>query len=111
MAPVKEERRRKERGGQAVSNPRPIQRLRLLPGENTRGICREVALPTLGEVAFCKRWHLRYGCFGDCPRAASHIHPPVSVVDEVAAAFRQEIFDPAWQGRYYVGPPRGVDYN
>ena len=45
-------RRREERGGQAVSNPRPIQRLRLLPGENTWGICREVALPTLGGVAF-----------------------------------------------------------
>ena len=76
-------RRREERGGQVVSNPRPIQSLRLLPGENTRGICREVALPTLGVVAFCKRWHLGYGCFGNCPRSASHIHPLVSVVDEV----------------------------
>ena len=25
--------------------------------------------------------------------------------------FRQETFDPAWQDRYYVGPPRGVNYN
>ena len=69
-------RRREDRGEQAVSNPRPIQRMHLLPGENTRDICREVSLPTLGGVAFCKRWHLGYGCFEDCPRAASHIHPP-----------------------------------
>ena len=71
-------------------NPRTIQRLRLLPGENTRGICREVALLTLGGVALCKRWHLGYACFGDCPRAASHIHSPVAVVDEVAAAMTAE---------------------
>ena len=83
-------RRHEERGGQVVSNPRPIQRLHLLPGKNTRGICREVALPTLGGFSFCKRWHLRSGYFGDCPRAASHIHPPVSVVDEVAAALTAE---------------------
>ena len=88
MAPRR--RRREERGGQVVSNPRPIQRLSLLPGENTRGICREVALPTLGGVAFCKMWNLGYGCFGDCPQAASHIHPPVSVVDEVAAELTAE---------------------
>ena len=73
-----------------MSNLRPIQRLRLLPDENTRGICREEALPTLGGVAFCKRWHLGYGCFGYCPRGASHIHPPVSVVDKVAAALMAE---------------------
>ena len=83
-------RRREERGRQAVSKPRPIQHLHLLPVENTRGICREVSLPTLGGVAFCKRWHLVYGCFGDCPRAASHIHPPVLVVDKVAASLTAE---------------------
>ena len=88
MAPIG--RRREERGRQTVSNPRPIQRLHLLPGENTRGICREVALPTLGGVAFCKRWHLGYGCFGDCPRAASHIQPPVLVVDKVVAELTAE---------------------
>ena len=89
-------RRRKDRSGEAIANPRPIQRLRLLPGENTRGICRDLALPTLGGVAFCNRWHLGYACFGDFPRAASHIHPPVSVVDEVAAALTVErASDPA----------------
>ena len=39
----------------------------------------EVALPTLGGVAFCKIWHL-----------GSHVHPPVTVVDEVAAAITAE---------------------
>ena len=69
-------RRREDCSGEVIANPRPIQRLSLLPEENTRGICREVALPTLGGVAFCKRWHLGYVCFGDCPRSASHVHPP-----------------------------------
>ena len=46
---------RKDRSREAIVNPRPIQRLRLLPGENTQGMCREVALPTLGGVTFCKR--------------------------------------------------------
>ena len=82
--------RRKDRSGEAIAKPRPIQCLRLLPGENTRGICREVALPTLGGVAFCKRWHLGYTCFGDFPRAASHVHPPVAVVNEVAALMAGE---------------------
>ena len=80
----------KDRIREAIANQRPIQRLRLLLGENTRGMCREVALPTLGGVAFCKRWHLGYTCFGYCPRAALHIHPPVAVVDEVAAAMTVE---------------------
>ena len=88
MAP--RERRREDRSKEAIANPRPIQCLRLLPGENTRGVCREVALPTLGGFAFYKRWHLGYACFGDCPRAASHVHPPVAVVDEVIAAMTAE---------------------
>ena len=83
-------RRREDRSGEALANLRPIQRLRLLPGENTRGMCREVDLPTLGGVALCKRWYLEYACFGDCPRAALHVHPPVAVVDEVAAAMTVE---------------------
>ena len=88
MAP--QGRLRKDRSREANANPWPIQRLRLLPGENTQGMYREVALPTLGGVAFCKRWHLGYACFRDCPRAASHVHPPVVVVDEVAAAMMAE---------------------
>ena len=83
-------RRCEDRSGEAIANPRPIQNLRLLPGENTRGMCMEVSLPTLGGVAFCKIWHLGYACFGDCLRAALHIHPPVAVVDEVAAAMTAE---------------------
>ena len=73
-----------------VANPRPIQRLRLLPGENTRGMCREVAFPTLGGVTFCKRWHLGHTCFRDCPRRASHTHPPVAIVDTVAALMEED---------------------
>ena len=83
-------RRREDRSKATIANPRPIHRLCLLPGENTRGICREIAFPTLRGVAFCKRWNLGYACFGDCPRAASRIHLPVSVVDEVAAAMTAE---------------------
>ena len=83
-------RRREDRSGEVITNSRPIQRLRLLPGENTRGMCREVALPTLGGVDFCKRWHLGYACFKDFPRAASHVHLPVAVVDEVAAVMTAE---------------------
>ena len=81
-------RRRKERGGQAVSNPRPIQSLHLLPGENTRGICREVALPTLGGVDFFKRWHL-WVLWG-FPAGGFPHPPPLSVVDEVAADLTAE---------------------
>ena len=39
-------RRCEDRSGEANANPRPIQNLRLLPGENTRGMCMEVSLPT-----------------------------------------------------------------
>ena len=42
----------------------------ILIGENTPGMCRDVALPNIGSDAFCKRWHMGYTCFGDCPRAA-----------------------------------------
>ena len=45
-----------------------------------------MAIPTLSGVAFCKRWHMGYTCFEDCPRAASHIHPTGDIVDEVVAA-------------------------
>ena len=83
-------RRREDRSGESIANPRPIQSLCLLPGENTRGMYREVALPTLGGVTFCNRWHLGYAFFGDFPRAASHVHPPVAVVDEVAAEMTAE---------------------
>ena len=58
---------RNERNGEAIANLRHIQRLRLISRENTRGMCREVALPTLGGVTFCKRWHMGYACFRDCP--------------------------------------------
>ena len=48
-------RRREDLSGEVIANPRTIQRLRLLPRENTRWMCREVALPTLRGFAFCKR--------------------------------------------------------
>ena len=44
-----------------------------------------MALPTLGGVDFCKRWHMGYTCFGDFPWAASHLHPAGAILDEVAA--------------------------
>ena len=77
-------RRRNEGTGEVIPNPRPIQCLRILSGENTREICRYVDLPTLGGVAFCKRCHMGYTCFGDGPRAASNLHPAGAIVDEVA---------------------------
>jgi len=77
---------RRDREGSPVPNPRPIQRLRLKAGENTRGVLRDTALPTVNGCVFCKRWHLGMSCFANCPRAASHVHPPLAVVDTVAAA-------------------------
>ena len=78
--------RQNDRDGDVISNPRPFQRLHILSGENRRGMRRDVALPTLGSVAFCKRWHMEYTCFGYFLRAASHLHPVGDIVDEVAAA-------------------------
>ena len=68
-------RRRNNRDGEIIPNPRPIQRLCILGGENKQGMCWDVELPTLGGVDFCKRWHMGYTCFGDFLRAASHLHP------------------------------------
>ena len=75
-----------ERDGEVITNPHTIQRLRILSGENTRGMCWDVALPTLGGIAFYKRWQMGYTCFGDCLRSASHLHPTGAILDEVAAA-------------------------
>ena len=75
-----------DREGEVFPNPYPIQRLRIHSGENMLGMFRDVSLPTLGGVAFCKRWHMEYTCFGDCLQAASHIHPVGAILDEVAAA-------------------------
>ena len=75
-----------ERNREVIPNPCPIQRLRILSGENTRGMLWDVALPTLGGVAFCKRWHMGYTCFGDFLRAASHLHSVGDIVDELEAA-------------------------
>ena len=47
--------RRNYRNGEVIPNPCTIQRLHILSGGNTQGMCRDVALPTLGGVAFCKR--------------------------------------------------------
>ena len=74
-------RRQNDYDGEVITNPCLIQRLCILSGENTLG----VALPTLGVVAFCKRWHMGYTCFGDYPRAASHLHLVEAIVDEVEA--------------------------
>ena len=49
-------------------------------------MCQYVTLPTIGGVAFCKRWHMEYTGFGGFSWAASHIHPAGSIVDEVSLA-------------------------
>ena len=79
-------RRRNDRNGEIIPNPFPIKRLRILSGGNMRGIFRDVALPTLGGVAFCKMWHMGYTCFGDFLRVVSHPHPTGAIVDKVEAA-------------------------
>ena len=71
--------------GTPIQNPRPIQRLRLQQGENTRGILRNVPLPVVNGGIFCKRWHLGMTCFSGCPRSRSHVHPPLATVDTVAS--------------------------
>ena len=76
--------------GDPVPNLRPIQRLRLLPGENTRGVLRNVTLPTINGCVLCKRFHLDLMCYTGCIRARYHVHPPVTVVDFVASALTAE---------------------
>ena len=78
-------RRQNECNGEVIPNPCPIQRLRILSGESTRGMCLHLALPTPGGVAFSKRWHMGYTYFGDCLRAASPLHPAGDILDEVAS--------------------------
>ena len=78
------------REGNPVANPRPIQRLQLRVGENTRGVLRSTALPAINNSTFCKRWHLGMTCFTGCPRVLSHVHPPMAVVDTVAMALAAE---------------------
>ena len=83
-------RHRNDRNGEVIPNNHPIQRICILSGENTRGMCRDVALPTLGGVDFCKIRHMGYTCFGDCLRAASHLYSMGDIVDEVAAVMATE---------------------
>ena len=78
------------RDGAVVINARPIPRFALLPTENTRGVLRATALPSINGCVFCKRFHLGLTCFTNCPRAASHCHPTNTVVDQVSAALVQE---------------------
>ena len=82
--------RRPGRKGTPVQNPRPIQRLHLRVGENTRGVLRGVVLPAINGCVLCKRWHLGMTCFEGFPRAASHAHPQTAVVDIVASALSAE---------------------
>ena len=83
---VRRGRRRNDCNKEVIPNPRPIKRLCILSGENMQGMRRDVALPILDGVAFCKRWHMGNTCFGDFPRAVSHLHPMGDIVDEVAEA-------------------------
>ena len=78
------------REGDPITNRRPIARLRLLPGENTRDALRRATLPTMNSCTFCKRWHLGMSCWSRCARVASHRHPPNAVIDTVAGALVTE---------------------
>ena len=55
-----------DRYREVITKPCTIQRLSILSEKKTRGMCRDVALPTLRGVAFCKRWHMGYTCFEYC---------------------------------------------
>ena len=78
-----------------VTNLHPIQRLHLLLGENTRGVLRTVSLPIINGCVLCKRFHLGLMCYTSCPRARSHIHPPITAIDTVATALKIERVDDA----------------
>ena len=78
------------RDGAVVINARPIPRFALLPTENTRGVLRSATLPSMHGSVFCKRFHLGLTCYANCPRAASHCHPTIAIVDEVSAALVSE---------------------
>ena len=79
-----------DRNREVIPNPCPIQCLHILSGENMWGMCRDAALPTLGGVAFCKRWHMGYICFRDLPEAASHLHPMGAIMEKVAAMMAED---------------------
>ena len=72
--------------GDPCPNACPIQRLRLLLRENTQGVCQNAALPILGGVEFCKRWHMGLSCFREFPKKGSHVQPSVAVVEKFAQA-------------------------
>ena len=83
-------RRQNDRNREVIPKPLAIQLLRILNGGNMPGMFRDVALPTLGGVAFCKRWHMGYTYFGDLTQAASQLHPAGAIVDEVVAAMAED---------------------
>ena len=78
------------REGDPIANPRPIPRLRLLAGENTRDVLRRTPLPTMNGCTFCKRWHMGMSCWTRCARVASHKHPPNAIISTVADALVAE---------------------
>ena len=59
---------------------------RLLPGENTQGICWNIALPIVGGGAFYKRRNMGWNCFLEFPRRGSHVSPLVAIINKMAAA-------------------------
>ena len=71
--------------GNPDPNPCPIYRLRLLPVQNTCGICRKIYLSILGGAALCKLWHMGFRCFKEAPGKGSPIHSLELVIDKVAA--------------------------
>ena len=78
------------RDGDTIANPRPIPCLRLLPGENTRDALRSTPLLTVNGCTFCKCWHLGMLCWSQCARVASHVPPPNTTINTVAAALTVE---------------------
>ena len=69
--------------GNPFPNPRPTQRLCLLPGKNTCSIFWNVALPILGGTGFCKHWNMGFFCFDECPQKGSHTHSLAAVVEKI----------------------------
>ena len=67
-------------------NPNPIQRLCLMPDENTFRMCQNISLSILGGAAFCKLYHAGFTRFTEFPRKGFHVHPLTSLIDKEAVA-------------------------
>ena len=96
--------------GAPNTNPRLIQRLCLLPRENTHGMCWNIPLPILGGATFFKCWHTGFPCFAEFPRKGLHIHPSKVATNKVASAMSNfwypapaaDLRSTSWGGGYIL---------